>query len=104
VNNPPPNTPAERQLENFESSDFLSYEELLMTLATSTDSFSGAALAGIARAAASRALERAVGQFSVEDESAEISSIMNCLVTQDDFYEAVDDVRGSMGTHDHSED
>mmetsp|Transcript_29127 Transcript_29127/g.78830 ORF Transcript_29127/g.78830 Transcript_29127/m.78830 type:complete len:573 (+) Transcript_29127:115-1833(+) len=104
VNNPPPNTPAERQLENFESSDFLSYEQLLMTLATSTDSFSGAALAGIARAAASRALERAVGQFSVEDESAEISSIMNCLVTQDDFYEAVDDVRGSMGTHDHSED
>ena len=29
---------------------------------------------------------------------------MDCLVTQDDFYEAMNDVRGSMGTHDHTED
>jgi len=29
---------------------------------------------------------------------------MDCLVTKDDFYEAINDVRGSMGTHDHTED
>jgi len=103
VNDPPPNSPAALQLENMENSKLLSYEELLMKLATLTDTFSGAAIAGVARAAASRALERAVGQFSDNNESGEISSIMDCLVTQDDFYEAIDDVRESMGTHDNTE-
>lgn len=104
VNNPPADSPAARQLQHLENSKFLSYEELLMKLATATDSFSGAAIAGVARAAASRALERAVGQFSDDDEKTETSSIMDCLVTQDDFFEAVNDVRESMGSHDHSED
>lgn len=77
-------------------------------LAIDCDGFSGAAIAGVARAAASRALERAVEQFSDDleesSENDEAPSIMNCLVTQSDFYEAIDDVRGSMGTHDHTED
>ena len=29
---------------------------------------------------------------------------MDCLVTQQDFYEAIHDVRSSMGTYDHTED
>jgi len=74
------------------------------------DGFSGAAIAGVARAAASRALERAVEQisgnaeYSSDTNGAEKTSIMDCLVTQDDFYEAILDVRESMGTHDHTED
>ena len=88
----------------------LTYEELLTKLAIGCDGFSGAAIAGVARAAASRALERAVGrvsndpEHSSDEESVDIPSIMDCLVTQDDFYEAMNDVRGSMGTHDHAED
>ena len=91
-------------MQNADTSTLLAYEDLLMKLATLTDEFSGAAIAGVARAAASRALERAVSQFSDEIESRETLSIMDCLVTQDDFYEAVNDVRESMGTRDHSED
>ena len=88
----------------------MSYEELLTKLSIGCDGFSGAAIAGVARAAASRALERAVGRISDELEhssdkdSVDTPTIMDCLVTQDDFYEAMNDVRGSMGTHDHTED
>ncbi len=79
----------------------MSYEDLLTNLAKDCEGFSGAALAGAARAAASRALERAVEEFSDENGGTDI---MNCLVTQNDFYQAIDDVRSSMGNHDHSED
>jgi SpoVK/Ycf46/Vps4 family AAA+-type ATPase len=93
-------------------SPLLSYDSLLRRLATDCEGFSGAALAGVARAAASHALERAVDEFSekLQDEasmnrpSGEIPSIMDCLVTQNDFYEAIRDVRNSMGTYDHSEE
>jgi len=117
VSDPPPGSPAEKVLERADDSDaVLSYEDLLTKLAEGCDGFSGAAIAGVARAAASRALERAVAEFSdytennpsgtngTNGEGAEIPSIMDCLVTQDDFYEATNDVRGSMGTHDHTED
>jgi len=69
-----------------------------------------AAIAGVTRAAASRALERAVSripenlQHSSDSNSVDVPNIMDCLVTKDDFYEAINDVRGSMGTHDHTED
>ena len=78
--------------------DPLSYDDLLAQLAIDCDGFSGAAIAGAARAAASRALERAVAECS------EGVDIMDCLVTQQDFYEAIQDVRSSMGTYDHTED
>ena len=68
---------------------------------------SGASLAGVARAAASRALERAVTDFAghVAEESTMSSSIMekethdgnsisDCLVTQKDFEKAIEDVFG----------
>lgn len=80
-------------------------------LATECDGFSGAAIASVARAAASRALERAVEQLaddlehsSDDNEGGTGPNIMNCLVTQEDFDDALDDVRGSMGSHDHTED
>jgi SpoVK/Ycf46/Vps4 family AAA+-type ATPase len=81
-------------------------------LAVDCEGFSGAALAGVARAAASHALERAVDEFSDKLEEGtprnrpqgETPSIMDCLVTQDDFYEAIMDIRNDMGTHDFSEE
>lgn len=63
---------------------------------------SGASLAGVARAAASRALERAVTDFAGHIASGsgsingnmeeEGNSISDCLVTQEDFEKAVEDV------------
>lgn len=92
-------------------SPLLSYDDLLMRLAVDCEGFSGAALAGVARAAASHALERAVEEFSDQLQesppgapSGTVSSIMDCLVTQDDFYDAITDLQNSMGTHDHSDD
>jgi len=106
VSDPPPGSTADKMLKKENNSNnFLSYDELLTKLAIDCDGFSGAAIAGAARAAASRALERAVDQFSNDVElSTDIPSIMDCLVTQEDFYDALDDVRGSMGSHDHTED
>ena len=72
----------------------------MLKLAQDSDGFSGAAIAGVARAAASHALERAVE----EQQSNSNADIMNCLVTQEDFYDAIDDVRGGMGNHDHTDD
>lgn len=85
----------------------MSYEELLEDIARKCEDYSGAALAGVARAAASHALERAVNEFSeqsegITDEESSLS-IMDCLVTKDDFYKAVEDVLTSMGNSDSSE-
>eukprot|EP00751_Fragilariopsis_kerguelensis_P037545 CAMPEP_0170955224 /NCGR_PEP_ID=MMETSP0735-20130129/33041_1 /TAXON_ID=186038 /ORGANISM="Fragilariopsis kerguelensis, Strain L26-C5" /LENGTH=603 /DNA_ID=CAMNT_0011367033 /DNA_START=38 /DNA_END=1846 /DNA_ORIENTATION=+ len=110
VNDPPPGTTAAHNLKNTKSPLLLSYEELMKMLALSCDGFSGAAIAGVTRAAASRALERVVSripedlQHSSDINSVDVPNIMDCLVTKDDFYEAINDVRGSMGTHDHTED
>jgi SpoVK/Ycf46/Vps4 family AAA+-type ATPase len=87
----------------------LTYDQLTNKLAIDCDGFSGAAIAGVARAAASRALARAVGRLSgdaehlAEDDEEAPSSMMDCLVTQDDFYRAVHDIRDSMGTGDQAE-
>eukprot|EP01083_Nonionella_stella_P252616 870133_1 len=72
---------------------------------------SGASLAGVARAAASRALERAVTDFaghiasgeSTIDGMGEGSSISDCLVTQSDFEKAVEDVFDSAKGGDYTE-
>jgi SpoVK/Ycf46/Vps4 family AAA+-type ATPase len=76
-----------------------SYSELLEEIATECDGYSGAALAGVARAAASHALERAVVEFS---EYAN-GSMMDCLVTKEDFKSAVADVLTSTDNSDFSE-
>ena len=86
-----------------------SYDELLDIIAVECDGMSGASLAGVARAAASRALERAVTDFaghfgepnvgSVE----EGGSISDCLVTQEDFERAIEDVFESAKGGDYEE-
>ena len=77
---------------------------------------SGASLAGVARAAASRALERAVTSFaghsgsdsSTDEPSDGSSSLMDCLVTKEDFEKAIEDVfdsaKGSSYEEDDAED
>jgi hypothetical protein len=73
---------------------------------------SGASLAGVARAAASRALERAVNDFAghVVSERANVTGageggncISNCLVTQEDFEKAIEDVFESARSGDYTE-
>ena len=76
-----------------------SYSELLEEIAKECDGYSGAALAGVARAAASHALERTVVKFS---EYAN-GSMMDCLVTKEDFKNAVADVLTSTENSDYSE-
>mmetsp|Transcript_52056 Transcript_52056/g.125653 ORF Transcript_52056/g.125653 Transcript_52056/m.125653 type:complete len:679 (+) Transcript_52056:53-2089(+) len=106
VVDPPQDTAAARHLIDApESNDaLLTYEDLLTKLAVECEDFSGASLAAVARAAASHALERAVTEFSMElQDDPSATGIMDCLVTQDDFNEAIADVRASMGSNDHSD-
>lgn len=75
---------------------------------------SGASLAGVARAAASRALERAVTDFAghinigdstleVKNESEYGNSISDCVITQEDFERAIEDVfESSRGADNYS--
>ena len=79
-----------------------------MELATKCDGYSGAALAGVARAAASHALERAVNTFAEnlngEETATTTGSYMDCLVTKDDLMDAIEDVLESMGDHDYADE
>ncbi len=106
VRDAPKGTAAARRLES--NKDVPSYEELLDTVAVECDGMSGASLAGVARAAASRALERAVCDFSSHfqngESAAEGYSISDCLVTQDDINSAIDDVLESTRGGDGGED
>lgn len=87
------------------SASTLSYDELMDSIAAKCEGYSGAALAGVARAAASHALERAVDEFSRNlNGSMSAPSIMDCLVTMADFNEAIEDVLQSMGNTDYAED
>ena len=88
-----------------------SYDELLDIIAVECDGMSGASLAGVARAAASRALERAVTDFAghVGSEQTlngaeEGNSISDCLVLQEDFERAVEDVFESAKGGDYTEE
>ena len=88
------------------------YDELLDIIAIETDGMSGASLAGVARAAASRALERAVNDFAghvnadktyVSGVEVEGSSISDCLVTKEDFEKAIEDVFESAKSSNYTE-
>ena len=68
-------------------------------------------MAGVARAAASRALERAVTDFAGNvaadasfSGSEEGNSISDCLVTQEDFEKAIEDVFESAKSSDYLEE
>lgn len=92
--------------------DPLQYEDLLWSLAEECDGFSGASLAGLARAAASRALERSVDSLinntnnnnnkrHLVDSSSQL--LRECRVTIVDFESAINDIRSGMGeNNDHS--
>ncbi len=91
--------------------DLATYNELLDFIAVKCEGVSGASLAGVARAAASRALERAVCDFAgssdgegSDSSSADGSSIADCLVTKMDFELAIEDVLESSGNGDGGED
>lgn len=86
----------------------MAYEETLRYLADQCDAFSGAPLAAVPRAAASRALERAVSTYSIDlakskrqddtDTSAQNKgkqdalAMFNCVVRLEDLEHAVEDV------------
>jgi len=96
VRDAPDGTAAALRLERTGHKDIPSYEELLDLLAIECDGMSGASLAGVTRAAASRALERAVcdfaGSIAGDGEPMEGGSIADCLVTKEDFEKAIEDV------------
>mmetsp|Transcript_22171 Transcript_22171/g.30867 ORF Transcript_22171/g.30867 Transcript_22171/m.30867 type:complete len:679 (+) Transcript_22171:88-2124(+) len=100
VKDAPQGTAAARRLEKDGDDRVLTYDELLDLLAVECDGMSGAMIAGVARAAASHALERAVCNFSEHDGT----SIMDCLVTQSDFEKAIEDVFNSSGDTDFEEE
>jgi SpoVK/Ycf46/Vps4 family AAA+-type ATPase len=97
----PEGTPAWKRLQSEGDEGIPSFDELLDLIAVECDGMSGASLAGVSRAAASRALERAVtdfagtvaqeSMFGSEDDNGQ-NSIANCLVTFEDFERAVEDV------------
>lgn len=81
-----------------DTEDVPSYEELLSEIARDCEGFSGASLAGVARAAASHALERSVNGFSMSPSDSE--SMLDCLVTKEDLLLAIMDVNASSGDSD----
>ena len=98
-----------QQMDQDDHSSLLSYEELIDLMAVECDGMSGASLAGVARAAASRALERAVtdfaGHIATTDAEDEVqNSINDCLVTQEDFERACDDVFESAKAEEYEEE
>lgn len=87
---------------NLSTSKTQTYPELLEYLGKECDGFTGASLAGVVRAAASHALERSVEEFSQNPENG--SLLQSCVVDEDDFALAVQDVRNSLGAADYSEE
>jgi SpoVK/Ycf46/Vps4 family AAA+-type ATPase len=80
------------------------YGQWLLSLASQTDGFSGAMIAGVVRAAAVLSLERA--HESKRGSSAEscVAALKNCQVTAGDFETALVDIARSWLHHDSSED
>jgi len=113
VGDPPTRIVASRRVENNEKEGISRSEDLLNQLATKRDGTSGAFLAGVCRAVASHALERAVYDFARKWlqktnnnnnlPKKEGKSVADCLVTTDDFELAIHDVRESSGSSDGGE-
>lgn len=87
--------------DNEDSNTLLSYDELLDQLATNSEGFTGASLAGVVRAAASHALERSIGGDSSNNNNQHNNtSMLECMVTQNDLHLAVKDMRSSSSLND----
>ena len=111
VSDAPPNSPATRQSTalNGSQENVVSYDELLHSLAKDCIGFSGASLAGVTRAAASHALERAVDDFmqhaaAASPDAGTPNDLNDCVVMQEDFDAAIQDIKSGMGDSDFSED
>lgn len=107
VSDAPDGTVAARRMAKGLNNDLPpTYEELLDFIAVKCDGMSGASLAGVARAAASHALERAVCDYSghLEEGDADGYSISDCLVTKSDIAEAIEDVVESSSDGDGGEE
>ena len=103
VRDAPFGSTADRQSKDVDIEDILTYEELLDKIARQCDGFSGASLAGVARAAASHALERAVTGFSTAS-NTNGESMLDCLVSEEDLQLAIKDVVASSGDSDWAEE
>jgi vesicle-fusing ATPase len=79
----------------------VSYEDLLEHLSSTCEGFTAAAIAGVCRAAASRALERAVVEYAARKTG---SLLTECVVMTDDFEGAIKDVVESSGASDWTEE
>jgi SpoVK/Ycf46/Vps4 family AAA+-type ATPase len=109
VRDAPSETAASKRLQKNLDKEIIAHDELLNKIALQCDGMSGASLAGVCRAAASRALERAVFDFAghigeKNEEEAEGYSIEDCLVTEQDFDAAIEDVLESSKSGDGGED
>eukprot|EP00545_Synedropsis_sp_CCMP1620_P011395 CAMPEP_0119023372 /NCGR_PEP_ID=MMETSP1176-20130426/29840_1 /TAXON_ID=265551 /ORGANISM="Synedropsis recta cf, Strain CCMP1620" /LENGTH=621 /DNA_ID=CAMNT_0006978445 /DNA_START=51 /DNA_END=1916 /DNA_ORIENTATION=+ len=102
-----PGTAAYRQTMSGDKTGMPTFEELLDDTAAKCLGFSGASLAGVARAAASHALERAVTGYSAAangEKNGDGRSMLDCLVTQEDLQLAIKDVVASSGDSDWADD
>ena len=102
VKDAPTESAALRISDSYNKNELPTYEELLHRLAEQCDGFSGAALTGVTRAAASHALERSVADFSLDPEG--ISLMEGCVVTSEDFENAIADLSATLSNEDWVED
>ncbi len=102
VRDAPAESAASRKRQPLNGEELPSYEELLHKLAERCDGFSGAALTGVTRAAASHALERSVEDFSLNPEG--ISLMEECVVTSEDFDNAIADLSATLSNEDWVDD
>lgn len=119
VRDAPVGTAAWRISQAMEISELPTYEELVDLIAVECDGMSGASLAGVARAAASRALERAVTDFAghvsdstdghdvqntITDSSCTPVCSRFCCLLKEDFEKAIDDVFESAKAEEYDEE
>lgn len=99
-----PSGSAASQMAN-RKADLPTHDELLLRLAGECDGFSGASIAGVCRAAASHALERAVEEFSQASGLEPNRSLLDeCVVDEGDFDAAIADVKAGLGDSDWEEE
>jgi len=114
VTNAPAGTAAGRYVQNALTTENIpTYDMAVNEIAKECEEFSGASLAGVARAAASHALQRTVIGYSTTSSSVNGSSgrvngdgavsMLDCLVTFNDLKLAVGDVNESSGDSDWGE-
>lgn len=96
VKNAPEGSPAASHVSD--QTQLYDFDELLHHLAKECEEFSGASLAAVSRAAASHALERAVEEFTMHTQSN--SLMRDCIVSAEDFLDAINDVREGLSDHD----